>query len=56
MKEQDKIYIRDIISEENDFIKAVVYKTDFPDIKDEEFHRLRNAFKETFYSLVDYLG
>ena len=55
MNRKDIDYIRDTIEQEG-FDYAFMDYSDFANIKDEEFHRLRKAYIESGEALKDYLG
>lgn len=55
MTKKERTYVRETVESEG-FEYAFVNYTDFEDIKDEEFHRLRKAFLEAHTALEDYIG
>ena len=55
MKKEDKNYIKNKLENEG-FDYAFVHYSSFSDIKDEEFHRLREAYIEAHKALEDYLN
>jgi hypothetical protein len=48
-------YVRQIVDQEG-FDYAFRHKTDFKEVKDEEFHRLRQAYVEAANALGEYTG
>lgn len=55
MKPKDAAYVFNTIESEG-FDYAFVHYSDFEEVKDEEFHRLREAFLNARQTLKDYLG
>lgn len=55
MKGRDFRNIDDRVEQEG-FDYAFVHYSDFSEVKDEEFHRLRLAFLAARKALVDYVG
>lgn len=61
MKTKDLDYIRDIIEVEGGAEYAFIHysnfeETNFEEIKDEEFHKLRVAFVDAYADLMEYLN
>lgn len=55
MTDKEKNYVQSTIENEG-FDYVFVHYSDFEDIKDEEFHRLRKEFIEARDKLGDYVG
>lgn len=55
MKKKDKEYVLDAIDSEG-FDYAFVDYSDFDDIEDEEFHKLRKEYIEARNKLAKYVG
>jgi hypothetical protein len=54
MKEKDKRYVQSVVDNEG-FDYAFFHYSDFSDIEDDEFHRLRKAYVEAHKNLAKYL-
>lgn len=54
MKPKDLDYIRDTVENEG-FEYAFVHYSDFKEVKDEEFHKLRKAYADAYAALSEYL-
>jgi hypothetical protein len=54
MTEEDKDYVKSKIDSEGLDYTFRMY-SDFKEIKDEEFHRLRNAYTKACEDLIEYL-
>ena len=54
MNQEDLEYVQDIIKHDG-FERTLLFCTDFPEIDDPEFHRLRQKFLNARYALLDYL-
>jgi hypothetical protein len=48
-------YVRQVVDQEG-FDYAFRHKTDFSEVKDEEFHRLRQAYVDAANELAEYTG
>lgn len=55
MKPKDIDYVRETVDQEG-FDYAFTGYSDFEEIKDEEFHKLRKAYLEAHKNLAEYLG
>lgn len=53
LKKRDREYVQATVDSEG-FDYAFTHYTDFEEIKDEEFHRLRVAYNEARKALVEY--
>ncbi len=54
MKKKEQQYVHDTIDNEG-FHYAFVHYSDFEEIADPEFHRLREEYKKASRALADYL-
>lgn len=54
MRGKDYQYILDTVDNEG-FGYAFLHYSDFLEIKDEEFHKLRENFEEAAHALADYI-
>jgi hypothetical protein len=55
MKAKDRKYVRSVIDNEG-FDYAFRHYTDFLDIKDKQFHELREAYVKAANALAEYVG
>lgn len=55
LKKKDREYVEATIENEG-FDYAFTHYSDFPEVKDEEFHRLRKAYGDARKSLAEYVG
>lgn len=55
MKPKDVKYIHDTVENEG-FHYAFIHYSDFEEVKDDHFHKLRKAYVEATNALADYLG
>lgn len=55
MTKAEREYVGDIIENEG-FHYAFIHYSDFSEIEDEEFHKLRVAYETAVLALEDYIG